>query len=509
MNAMVWILSLLVTLSSALAPTAVARSAWVGGVVIKDEFIPLALQFSENGRSAELVLPTRGGMRLGGTVSRTDELIQLDLQSPEGFEIQIESVVESGFLSGQLRMPERALEGSIALIEHHKIADARLGAVAGRYDLEAGGSVWLSKSRVGDLALLTGSLGSADAPKRIVYPLSETEFLVGGVSSGPSPNGVRLEVPRGLKIGEIIFVQPDGTRRRAIASDGSSDRTRLDGLGIPLEVAGAAITQEDVWVKSGEVRLRGTLYKPQGEGPFPAAIIVHGSAPSSRSQLGFHVRLAIDSGLAVLAYDKRGCGESSGEFEPFTVARSASIFSELADDATAAARWLRSRPEIDPKRVGLIGGSQAGWIMPLAGEREPWIAFIAATAGCAVSSGEEAHHGELVRTLGIAGADEALRSYAGPTGFDPHPVLAKLEIPTLWMFGDRDEVIPTRASLESLSELILAGRRNYAVHVFPNTNHNMVNSDTGRPAYLVPLVTRWLDHIGVTHTDSSAHRANP
>jgi len=70
--------------------------------------------------------------------------------------------------------------------------------------------------------------------------------------------------------------------------------------------------------------------------------------------------------LAVLAYDKRGVGASTGRYRPFNVRESENIFEELAADARAATRWPRTQKEVDPARIGLVGGSQAGWIMPLA-----------------------------------------------------------------------------------------------------------------------------------------------
>ena len=79
--------------------------------------------------------------------------------------------------------------------------------------------------------------------------------------------------------------------------------------------------------------------------------------------------LLLHAGVAVLAYDKRGIGKSGGLY-PGESPTGATI-DQLARDAAAAARFLTTRAEVDPARIGLAGHSQAGWIMPLAATREP------------------------------------------------------------------------------------------------------------------------------------------
>ena len=67
----------------------------------------------------------------------------------------------------------------------------------------------------------------------------------------------------------------------------------------------------------------------------------------------------------------------------------------MAADAQAAIRWLRTQKEVDPMRIGLVGGSQAGWIMPLAASNLAVVRFMVIFAGTPVSAGEEAYHGRL------------------------------------------------------------------------------------------------------------------
>lgn len=117
-----------------------------------------------------------------------------------------------------------------------------------------------------------------------------------------------------------------------------------------------------------DVLLSGTLKLPVGHGPFPAVVLVHGSGPGGREQVESIARFFCHLGMAALSYDKRGCGSSTGDWKAVDL-------EALADDALAGAAMLRSRADIDPKRVGLWGISQGGWIVPLAASKSENVAF--------------------------------------------------------------------------------------------------------------------------------------
>lgn len=116
---------------------------------------------------------------------------------------------------------------------------------------------------------------------------------------------------------------------------------------------------------TGGVTLAGTMTVPEGKGPHPAVVLVSGSGPQNRDEelLG-HRPFAVladhltRQGIAVLRYDDRGVGKSSGSFASATSA-------DFADDAAAALKLLRSRVEVDPKRCGIIGHSEGGLIGPM------------------------------------------------------------------------------------------------------------------------------------------------
>lgn len=137
--------------------------------------------------------------------------------------------------------------------------------------------------------------------------------------------------------------------------------------------ARAPFRREEVAIQSGPVRLAGTLTLPRGRGPFPAVVLLHGGGAADRSFQWVPAFFA-RAGVAVLAYDKRGVGGSSGDW------RSASQ-ADLAGDALAAVDALRTRPEVDAGRIGLYGSSNGGWTAPLAASLAPGkIAFVIARA---------------------------------------------------------------------------------------------------------------------------------
>lgn len=129
------------------------------------------------------------------------------------------------------------------------------------------------------------------------------------------------------------------------------------------------------------VTLAGTLTLPQGKGPFPAAVLISGSGPHDRDATLFgHRPFAVmadhltRAGVAVLRYDDRGVGGSTGEHAAATSA-------DFATDAQAAVRYLITRPEIDSRGVGLIGHSEGGMIAPIAAVDDETVAFIVSLAG--------------------------------------------------------------------------------------------------------------------------------
>jgi uncharacterized protein len=146
-------------------------------------------------------------------------------------------------------------------------------------------------------------------------------------------------------------------------------------------------TAEDVTFANGKfkINLAGTLTIPEGDGPFPAVILITGSGAQNRNEelMGHKPFLVIAdylsrNGIAVLRYDDRGVGKSQGVYATATSA-------DLATDGEAAYNFLKNHPKINPKEIGLMGHSEGGLIAPIVAASNPGIAFIVSLAGPGVT----------------------------------------------------------------------------------------------------------------------------
>jgi fermentation-respiration switch protein FrsA (DUF1100 family) len=136
------------------------------------------------------------------------------------------------------------------------------------------------------------------------------------------------------------------------------------------------------------VKLAGTLTIPRSEGPFPAVILITGSGQQNRDEeiFGHRPFLVLSDyltrrGIAVLRVDDRGVGGSTGNFSEATT-------EDFAGDVLAGIEYLKSRKEIDPTRIGLIGHSEGGLIAPIVAVESPDVSFIVMMAGPGIP-GEE------------------------------------------------------------------------------------------------------------------------
>ena len=276
------------------------------------------------------------------------------------------------------------------------------------------------------------------------------------------------------------------------------------------------------------VRLAGTLTLPQGNGPFPAAILISGSGPQDRDETVFgHKPFAVWAdaltrrGIAVLRYDDRGTAGSMGDFAAATSA-------DFATDADAAFAYLAARPEIDGRRIGLIGHSEGGTIAPLVAQEGVPVAWIVILAGPAVSGGalltEQSRATQVAMGVAPAAIDanvaiqarimsavaenaasadatiaavDPILAEAGLTeaqrqgqlgqlrgawsrwfiAHDPGPALAGLDVPLLALYGGKDVQVPADQNAPVLSRL----KPDAEVVVLPNLNHLMQPATTGLP----------------------------
>ena len=237
---------------------------------------------------------------------------------------------------------------------------------------------------------------------------------------------------------------------------------------------------------NGDVRLSYRLDLPARSGPVGAVVFGHGSGLQTKDTCRFLADGFLTRGFATLCFDKRGVGQSTGTYVFVGARDSIPVFGDLASDMAAGVAFLRTRPEIDPNRIGLAGVSQAGWIVPLAAvNARP--AFMVLLVGPTVSVGIEGFYSRIVEDTNapVEEGYKQLPSFNGFHGFDPKPVLETLNVPGLWLLGSEDRSIPTPATVEILDQLIASGKP-FAHVVFPGFGHNL----GGAPYW--PEIDRWL-----------------
>jgi hypothetical protein len=271
-------------------------------------------------------------------------------------------------------------------------------------------------------------------------------------------------------------------------------RLRLAGDALVRDGARAVrlpIVSEDVSFRGGGVRLAGRLLRPAGAGPFPAVVLVPGSVPAHRDTYDLWAYFFASRGFAVMSYDKRGVGASEGRY--VRAATSANLGDQAAD-AIGGVQWLRGRHDIDSKRIGLSGGSQAGWTIALAASESSAVRFATIQSGAGMSVGRQLAYGALTHDGSVdvtqAQIDAALANVP-ESGFDPRPVLATLKIPVLWQLGSVDKRIYTP---ETVADLRTITGHDFTVRVYAGgahslrvTEHGTSTEETTSPG-LVPRV---------------------
>jgi dienelactone hydrolase len=170
------------------------------------------------------------------------------------------------------------------------------------------------------------------------------------------------------------------------------------GAGGPTEVK-----EQPVIFQVESVKMAGTVLRPTQKGPLPGIVLLAGSGPGTRDHLRILAERFAKLGFAALIFDKRGSGESGGSWADESL-------DDLADDAVAAATFLKSQPDIDSQRVGVWGISQAGWVIPRAMARAPGMfTFAIVITGGAVSplEVELADYSAALDRAGVTGPDKA------------------------------------------------------------------------------------------------------
>jgi len=257
-----------------------------------------------------------------------------------------------------------------------------------------------------------------------------------------------------------------------------------------------------VRIKAKGAVLSGEILLPvqASEGPVPGVVIVHGSGRLDRNAYRDGAEELAAMGMAVLIYDKRGTGQSSGRYHDVTPINSPAMIAELADDTNLALQSLAAQRAVDKTRLGLFGGSQAGWVLPLAAADNPEVRFLVVLSGPAVSVGLMAHYGLLAGADEKDVGEEELGKRRSPFiiihGFDPLETLRRIRTPTLWILGERDRTVPLIETLRVLESLPAVESGTLKVVRFPEADHQLALPDGTRVDYW-GTIESWLRDVGI------------
>jgi dipeptidyl aminopeptidase/acylaminoacyl peptidase len=246
---------------------------------------------------------------------------------------------------------------------------------------------------------------------------------------------------------------------------------------------------------SENIKLAGMLFLPESEGPFPTAVIIHGSGPSRRNSVWYlsvakHLQ---DSGIAVLLPDKRGCEKSGGEWL-------GTNFDKLANDAMSAIEFISNQNSFSYSFIGLIGMSQGGWIAPVAATKTEDVSFVASVSGATVTTDEQLLHEEIHNIAPytykfiakmiapITSNQIKKRDYFIPfVGFDPIPYWKRIHVPVFIGYGENDKNVPVDACVERLRK---NGLNHFKIKTYPQGGHGIMDVNTKKmnTEYLNDLV---------------------
>ena len=324
--------------------------------------------------------------------------------------------------------------------------------------------------------------------------------------------------------------------------DKAPDYARPQDPKKPYPYAEEEVTFEN---KPAGMKFAGALTLPKGKGPFPAAVLIAGSGKHDRDEslMGHRPFLVLAdhltrNGVAVLRCDDRGVGASTGD-------KFAVTDEDLADDALAAVAFLKGRPEIDPKKIGLIGHSEGGIIAPIAAAKSDGVAFVVLLAGPGllgeailyrqgelIARAEKADDKTVARQremqekmfaiLKKEKDDKAVREQLAALlrdetaklsdeekkeaekrkgaaeaqanlvltpwfrfflAYDPAPTLRRVKCPVLALNGERDLQVPAKADLEAVEKALKdGGNKDVTVKEMPKLNHLFQTCETGAPS---------------------------
>lgn len=312
-------------------------------------------------------------------------------------------------------------------------------------------------------------------------------------------------------------------------------------------VTDTTFTVEKIRIPGDDILITGWLYLPKQEGKFPVVVLTNGGGDETqpiKSLSEFMAPILAHCGIAAFVHDKRGTGESGGDYIQTS-------YEDYIRDAGNCARWLAGHDRIDPGMVGAMGGSEGGRVAVSAACRYPEIKFVISQAGSVVSNVDDRLYAQLNgmadagildettmaevkplwersfrawETMRVSDHEkvnreisewrkkynrrmlpftnlemESIPEFSGilPTWrsiqYDYLTELGSFTKNWLAIFGEADRVVPTEASVKNIIHYMSeSGSNSYNIAVIPECGHAPVNIRTGEIIRIDYLVVNWI-----------------
>lgn len=475
---------------------------WVGTLKFKNsqDRVDVHFRVEQGNIKGTVDVPLREQMSLAlSNISLDSYRVSFEWQDKSGA-IIFNGQLADGAISGEVRQGEA--QGTLQLVRIAKVDPQVYDQYSGLYEVSSNKLISIARFPPGPVFIdyETGRTGA-------LSPLSQDTLFAGPAFLLAAPIDVKITFLRNTE-GEVtglIFRQNNLPEKRARK---------------------IKFRREEVTFRNGDVTLSGTLVLPNTKAPYPTTVRIHGAGPASRANSADE--FSAYHGVAFLSYDKRGVGKSTGNWRE-------SSFEDLAGDALAGVQFLKSRPDINPKQIGVAGGSEGGWVTVIAASRSRDVAYIITVAGPAVSyvdevlletegvlrlrggfSGKDlenalafqrfvldmARTGEALTDEGWAKLEAAAQKVKNEkwypyveldprnnywwrrapliANFNPIPLWEKTKIPVLALYAELDRNAPAPKNVASLeAALKKAGNKDYTIKVFPKANHEFLEVENG------------------------------
>jgi len=238
----------------------------------------------------------------------------------------------------------------------------------------------------------------------------------------------------------------------------------------------------EIFFDNKDLRLSALVFLPEGEGPHPVAVYIHGSGPSRRSNewdlpVVKHLQ---ENGIAVILPDKRGSEKSEGDWTTATL-------SDLAEDAISAIEYVKNQDQFDYSYIGVFGTSQGGWIVSEVAARSEDVSFVVSASGSTTTTDQQ-----VLYQYTVSIADKGTYRFIAAifarfkvdgwkkgdgkyiAGFDPISFWEEVDVPVFFALGENDPLVPVEKSIKLLEKL----DKDFLITVYPNGRHGLFEPDS-------------------------------